>query len=354
MLHDLSPFAIRFTESFGIRWYGLSYLAGFFCAYLFIIWLSRRQRLGLTVQMVGDLVTYGAIGILLGGRLGYCLFYSPDLFLKFKTDFPFWGVLALNEGGMSSHGGMIGLVLSLVLFSWNSGISQLYLFDLAAISGPIGVFFGRLANYVNGELVGREVDVSYEYAVKFPQDILYWPQYNMEKLGSLGDVMDKIPGVGKSEWLSWVDQFRSNPNIQAKMNFALSQVLEQIQSGNQAVKEAIIPLLTARHPSQIYEAFGEGLFLFILLFIIWYKPRQPGVVGSWFLILYAIARIIGERFRLPDAHLGFDFLELTRGQVLSGVMLILGLWLLFFYSRRMTIAQPGWGLGQHVRIHRRS
>jgi len=353
MLHDFSPFAIQFSENFGIRWYGLSYLAGFFCSYLFIRWMAARQRLGLTPQLVGDMVTYGAIGILLGGRLGYCFFYSPDLFLKFKSQFPFWGVLALNEGGMSSHGGMIGLAIALILFSWKTSLSQIYLLDLASISGPIGIFFGRIANFVNGELVGREAPTDFAYAVKFPQDILYWPQYELSKLGSLGDVMDKIPGVGKGEWLSWVDQFRANPEIQSKVHGALDQVLVQVQSGNQAVKEALSPLLTARYPSQLFGAFGEGLFLFLILFVIWYKPRRPGVVGSYFLVFYSIARIVGEQFRLPDAHIGFDFFGFTRGQILSGVMLLVGLWLLFFYSRRMAISEPGWGRGQHVKVHRR-
>lgn len=353
MLHDFSPFVIQFTESLGIRWYGLSYLAGFFCAYVFIIWISRRQRLGLNVELTGDFVTTAAVGILIGGRLGYCLFYSPSLFIQFKASFPFWGVLAINEGGMSSHGGMIGLVSAIFFYSWKTGLSTLYLLDLAAITGPIGIFFGRIANFINGELVGREAGSHFQFAVKFPQDILNWPQYELSSLGKLGDVMDHIPGVGKSEWLNWIDQFRTNPEVHDRVQSALSEVLVQIQSGNQSIKTLIEPLLIPRYPSQIFEACGEGLFLFLLLFIIWYKPRRPGVVGSLFLVFYSIARILGERYRLPDLNIGFDFLELTRGQILSIVMLTIGLWLLFFFSRRVTLPEPGWGLGQSVRIHRR-
>ena len=88
-VHDLNPFAIQFSEDFGIRWYGLSYMLGFICAYLLIRWLAARQRVGLTPSMVGDFVTYVAIGTLIGGRLGYVIFYAPDLLLKFKGDFPF-------------------------------------------------------------------------------------------------------------------------------------------------------------------------------------------------------------------------------------------------------------------------
>jgi phosphatidylglycerol---prolipoprotein diacylglyceryl transferase len=354
MVHDFSPFLLRLGESFGLRWYGVSYLLAFLLAYLLIVWMVRRQRYGLTVQMVGDLVTYGAIGILLGGRFGYCIFYAPDLFIQFKTDFPFWGVLALNEGGMSSHGGMIGLIVALTLFSMRTGVNQVYLYDLAALVGPVGIFFGRIANFINGELVGRAAEESYQYAVKFPQDILYWPQYEMQKLGALGSVIEKIPGYSKEKWLEWVDQYRVQPEARNQVQQGLNQIIDAIQSGNQQAKEAIAPLLTARHPSQLYAAVGEGLFIFLFLFILWYKPRKPGVVGAWFVILYAFIRIIDEKFRMPDVHLGYGLLGLTRGQWLSSMMLLLGIWLLFFYGRRMTLPEPGWGLGQHVRIHRRS
>src|SRR5688572_1845127 len=98
MVHDLSPFIIKFSDHFGLRWYGFSYVLGFITAYFIMSWLVTRQRSGLTAKHIGDFITYIAFGTLIGGRLGYVLFYSPDLLWKFKSDFPFWGVFAVNEG----------------------------------------------------------------------------------------------------------------------------------------------------------------------------------------------------------------------------------------------------------------
>ncbi len=358
MVHDLSPFVWKISGEFGIRWYGLSYLFAFFCAFVLVSWLSQRQRNGLTSQMILDFVIFSAIGTLIGGRLGYCIFYAPDLFLKFRPDFPFWGVLALNEGGMASHGGIVGLVLALTLFSLKSGVGQLYLFDLAALCGSLGIFFGRLANFVNGELVGRVVDSSYALAVKFPQDILFWPQYDFKKLASLNTVIEKIPElqtvVTPEEWAKLSEAGSMTEASRIKITVVLNQILTAIQGGNEGAKLAVAPLLDYRHPSQLYGAFGEGLFIFLCLFVIWYKPRRSGIIAAWFILLYSIVRLVDEQFRLPDPQLGFRWLELTQGQWLSIGTLIIGLWwMVIFIGRRETIASPGWGLGPNVRIHRR-
>ncbi len=105
MVHSLNPviFYIWREKDLGVRWYGLSYMLGFLAAYFIIHWLARRQRTQLKPEQVSDFIVYGALGTLIGGRLGYCIFYNPELFTVFKTGFPFWGVLAVNEGGMSSH-----------------------------------------------------------------------------------------------------------------------------------------------------------------------------------------------------------------------------------------------------------
>lgn len=353
MVHDLSPFLIHFSGDLGIRWYGLSYIMGFMASYYMIGWLARRQNVGLTPQMVGDFITYGAIGVLVGGRLGYCVFYNPELFIQFRSGFPFWGVLAVNEGGMASHGGIIGLVLATTVFAIRNGLSQLYLYDLIAIVGPIGIFFGRIANFINGELVGRVASPDFKYAVKFPQDIFLWPKNEMAKLPSLGEVVSHIPGYSKEQWLEWVDKFRTDQVSREAINNGLYKIIDAIQSGNVAVKEAITPLLDARHPSQLYAAATEGVILFLCLFILWYKPRRPGVVGAWFVILYAIGRISNEQFRLPDDHIGYQLFGLTRGQWLSIGMLAVGFILLFMWNKRDRLPTPGWGRGQHVKIGRR-
>lgn len=353
MVHDLSPFLWRISGEFGVRWYGLSYMLGFVVSYLLIVWMAKRQKAGLTPEMVGDFVTYAAIGILLGGRLGYCVFYDPELFIRFKPEIPFWGVLAVNEGGMASHGGMIGLVLGALLFAIKNKIAPVYLYDLAALCGPIGIFFGRIANFINGELVGRPSDPNFPLAVKFPQDIMQWPQTEVSRLGELSSVVEKVPSLNKEVYLEMVDKFRVDVAARDYIHNALYQIIDAIQNGNTAAKEAIAPLLTTRHPSQLYAAAGEGLFLFIVLFLLWRSPRKTGVIGSIFVILYSIVRIIGEQFRTPDAHIGLQLFDLTRGQWLSIGMFFIGVVLFVLFARRDGLPIQGWGKGQHVKLHRR-
>ncbi len=342
MVHDLDPFLWRISGEFGIRWYGLSYMLGFLVAYYFIMWLAKKRRTEVKPANVADFITYGAIGILAGGRLGYCLFYSPDLFWKFKESFPYWGVLAVNEGGMASHGGIIGLVIACILFARKYQVNRLHLFDLCAITGPIGIFFGRIANFINGELVGRICPTDYPLAVRFPQDILHWPSTDPQKLSSLSTVVETI-GVKSSQWSEWLGKFQFDSASRQSVQNTLYQVIDAIQSGNEAAKLAIAPMLDPRYPSQLIAALGEGLILFLILFIFWRKPRKPGVVGALFVTLYAIARICTEMFRLPDLQIGYQWLGLTRGQWLSAAMLLIGLFLLILFTNRKTLAISGWG-----------
>jgi phosphatidylglycerol:prolipoprotein diacylglycerol transferase len=354
MVHDLHPVIFYIYGDLGVRWYGLSYLMGFLLAYLVGFWLVGRQRSQITTDMLGDLTTYCAIGTLAGGRLGYCLFYSPDLFLKFKSDFPFWGVLAVNEGGMASHGGMIGIVVACILFARKYGISRLYLFDLVTVSGSIGVVFGRIANFINGELVGRASAPDFPLAVKFPSDIYLWPAQEPEKLQGLADVVATMPNSSREQFLDLVAQAQVNPGAKAQINQILITIVDQIQNGNAAAKAAIAPLLISRHPSQLYAALGEGVIVFLVLMAVWYKPRKAGIVGASFLIVYGIVRIVQEHFRMPDAHLGLQALGLTRGQWLSVVMTLIGVGLVIFWSRSGSLMIPGWGKQRSIKINRRS
>jgi phosphatidylglycerol:prolipoprotein diacylglycerol transferase len=351
-VHNLDPFLWEISNGFGIRWYGLSYLAGFIFAWVLFSWMAVRQKAGLTPAMVTDFITYAAIGTMVGGRLGYCVFYQPNLFLEFKAAFPFWGVLAVNEGGMASHGGIIGLVISAMMFARKMGISQIYLLDLMSVGGPLGVAFGRIANFINGELVGRPAPADFPYSVKFPSDIYEWPSRAPSKLPELSAVVEQV-GVRGSDWLSWVDQFRTNQTAREAMNSTMFKVVEEIQKGNEAARAAIAPLLEPRYPSQLIQALGEGLLTFLILFFLWRRPRRPGVIASCFVILYAIFRIVAEQFRMPDAHIGFQWLGLTRGQWLSVLMLLVGFAMLFVWGRRETLATPGWGRNKSVRLHRK-
>lgn len=352
MVQDFDPFALRISGDIGIRWYGLSYMAGFICAYFIISWLAKRQRAGMSLQMVGDFITYGAIGTLAGGRLGYVLFYGPDLFLKFKSTFPYWGVLAVNEGGMASHGGILGVVIASMLFARKYSVNSLYLLDLVAVVGPVGIFFGRIANFINGELVGRPCEPTYPLAVKFPQDIMNWPAQEFSKLSELTPVVEKV-GVSSDQWLGLLEKFRFEVGAREQIYSIMNQVITSIQDGNTAAKEAIAPLLTPRYPSQLFAAVGEGLFLFLFLFFIWRKPRKPGFIAACGILLYAVVRVVDEHYRMPDAHIGYQWLELTRGQWLSIGMFALGLILMFVWTRASSLKISGWSKGHSIRLNRK-
>lgn len=359
MVHDLSPFIIQFTETFGLRWYGMSYMMGFVFCYFFISWLAQKQRVGLTTEKVSDFITYGAIGALVGGRLGYCIFYDPDLFFQVKSTLPFWGVLAVNEGGMASHGGILGVIVACLLFAKKNSISPTYLFDLVAVSGPVGLFFGRIANFINGELVGRPAEPNFPFAVRFPTDIFSWPNYEFQRLKDLGPVVEKLNPLkdqiqlSSSLWYELLEKYKFDSQAREAVSTTLNQIVSQIQHGNEALKIAIGPILTPRHPSQLYAAALEGLLTFVILFFIWRKPRKQGFVGGCYVILYASFRIFQEQFRMPDLEIGFQLFGLTRGQWLSIAMLLIGIFITFYWSRTSSKYVNGWSSGHSVNINKR-
>jgi phosphatidylglycerol---prolipoprotein diacylglyceryl transferase len=321
-VHKLDPIAIHFTQDWGIRWYALSYLTGFLCAYLIMAALARRGRVLLRdKEQAADFIMYCVVGTMLGGRLGYAILYQPALFVEFNPRVPFWELLAIHHGGMASHGGMVGLAIACGLYARKYKLPVRHLFDLIALTGPIGIFFGRLANFVNGEMYGRPAGPGTPWVVKFPHEMENW---GLEKLVSLRDALAPLGIEGGSD------------------QDLVTHTMKRIQQSDEPVTQAVAPLLTARHPSQIYEALLEGVLLFAVLWLIWRVPRKPGVVGAWFLVVYAVLRIIGEQFRTPDAHIGFQALGLTRGQWLSLVMLVIGIVLLILWSKRPATKIGGW------------
>ncbi len=257
VLVELGPFAIR--------WYALAYIAG-----IVLGWMLARRLVALapaiaTRDQLDDAVTWITLGVILGGRLGYVLFYRPGYYL-----FHPWEIVAVWQGGMSFHGGMLGVVLALWLFGRRQGIDLLSLGDRVAPVVPIGLFFGRLANFVNGELWGRVSDVP--WAMVFPTG-------------------GPLP----------------------------------------------------RHPSQLYQAGLEGIALFALLLSLVVRPglrARRGFVTGAFFAGYGAARILGEFFRQPDAHLGFLLGGVTMGQLLSVPMVAVGVWLM---ARARPIAAPRGG-----------
>jgi len=357
-VHDLSPFILKFSENslwgdqFGLRWYGFSYMLGFICAYQLIVWFARRQRAGLNAPMVGDFITYAAIGVLAGGRLGYCIFYDPSMFFSFRSGFPFWGVLAVNEGGMASHGGLIGVLVACIIFAKKNGLNYTYLLDLASITGPIGFFFGRIANFINGELVGRLAPTDFQYSVKFPSDIVNWPTYDFERLATLSSLVDKI-GITQSKWSELLSNFRIQAAAREQVYSALYKIINEIQNGNAVLKEAIAPVLDARYPSQLFAAASEGLFSFLVLFWLARKDRKPGFIAASFALVYAASRIFNEHFRAPDIQIGYQLFGLTRGQWLSIGLFCVGLVLMFYWSRIQSQIVLGWRRGQSVKVGRR-
>ncbi|MDZ4815670.1 MAG: prolipoprotein diacylglyceryl transferase [Verrucomicrobiota bacterium] len=246
-VHNLNPEIIKFSEKFAIRWYGVSYLLGFLGAYLLLKVLIDRKIFKIQAKELPDFVMGTALfGILVGGRLGYVLFYQDKdkLFSDPLSIFRVW------EGGMASHGGMIGVVLFMMWFGRKHKYPYWHLVDNIAVVVPVGLFFGRVANFINGELFGKPTQLP--WAVIFP--------------------------------------------------------LEDMQP---------------RHPSQLYEALGEGLVLFLVLWFVRHRAWSfvDGRLSALFLIVYGIIRITIETVRVPDASL---WLGLTRGQFLSVIMVIVG------------------------------
>jgi phosphatidylglycerol:prolipoprotein diacylglycerol transferase len=303
-VHDLSPFLLKFG-GFGIRWYGMAYLAGFVIGTLLYRHLARRSFSDLQPTQVADFITMAALfGVLLGGRLGYMLFYDTEGFLHDPLlIFRVW------EGGMASHGGILGLAVFTLWYARRHGLSWRNLSDNIVVVAPVGIFLGRLANFINGELYGRITDVG--WAMQFPKEILAWSAGRQEELvlraTSIDPTLDS-PGA----------------------------LIEGVSS-SPALRELLAAQLPPRYPSQLVEALLEGAFLFALLWILRTRVRlSDGVLTGVFLIGYAVVRIFGECVREPDSSMVGVF---TKGQFLSLFMIAAGL--LFLLSARLRPRYPG-------------
>lgn len=289
-LHNLDPFIFRITESFGPRWYGMAYVLAFLCGYALLTWLSRQGYADLPQAQVSDFITWAALfGVMVGGRLGYVLFYKPEMLRDPLS------ILRVWEGGMSSHGGMIGLVLFTLYYSRKHHIGWTNLGDNLCVTAPIGLFFGRCANFINGELYGRPTNVP--WAMQFPKELL--EPGNTAQADHAISLAEQInPAINSTDLI--VEATRNSPQMEG-------------------VLRAVLP---PRHPSQLYEAFLEGVVLFLILWFVRTRMRQPnGVITGLFLSVYAILRIVVETFREPDAPMIGMF---TRGQFFSFFLVALG------------------------------
>ena len=269
---------------FALRWYAISYLLGFFCAIKLMKFFVNRNYLWISGKppfssnQAESLLTYLILGVILGGRLGYVFFYNFNFYASNPVD-----IIKIWDGGMAFHGGFIGVCLAVVLYSKMNSLSLWSAADLIAVSSPLGLFFGRLANFINAELWGRPTEQP--WGVVFP--------------GIRAQTCEDVEGV------------------------------------------------CARHPSQLYEAFLEGLLLFIALFVLARLGafKRPGFITGVFAMWYGLTSFLVEYFRVPDPQFfselnpygfafGFGNYGITMGQALSIPMILVGLMLLVIALRR--------------------
>ncbi|OUV60001.1 MAG: prolipoprotein diacylglyceryl transferase [Candidatus Pelagibacter sp. TMED128] len=256
--HNLDPVLFDFGFLV-IRWYSLAYIFGILIGW----WLGKRIILkkfknlnfNFHIKEFDNLITYIIISMLLGGRIGYILFYNFEYYLSNPFD-----ILKIWEGGMSFHGALIGVILGTYSFAIKKNIPTFFLLDIIAFVAPIGIFFGRIANFINGELIGKTTDV-------------FW-----------GVIFPKIDN-------------------------------------------------SLRHPSQLYEAFFEGIVLFIIMYsILFRKNYKTGTCSYMFLIFYGIFRTFSEFFREPDSQIGYLFGPISMGMILSFLMILAGT-IIFFKKK---------------------
>ena len=242
-----------------IRWYAISYIVGILLSWALILKIIKFKSIDIDNKVISELISNSMIGIIIGGRLGYVIFYNPGYFLNNLIE-----IFKLWNGGMSFHGGFIGVMIAVIYTSKISKIPIMLLADLIAIVSPIGLFFGRLANFINGELYGRVTNHS--FGMIFPN------------------------------------------------------------GGN-----------LLRHPSQLYEAFFEGLFLFaiMLLFIsLTNVLNKKGFMTALFISCYGFFRFCIEFFREPDIHIGLLYFNFSLGQLLSLPMIIIGLYFMIVITKK--------------------
>ena len=242
--NNIDPVAFELF-SISIRWYSLAYIFGIIFGWIYCkkVLIENNE----IQKKFEDYISYLIIGIIVGGRLGYVIFYNLIYFINNPIE-----IFMIWNGGMSFHGGLIGVIFSSYLFSKKNDHSIYIFLDLVSITAPIGIFLGRISNFINGELVGKITN--YNWGVIFP------------------DYDDKL-----------------------------------------------------RHPSQLYEAFLEGIILFILMNLIYFnKKYKVGNCSIMFLIMYGFLRIISEFFREPDINIGYLFGSITMGMFLSAIMIVAG------------------------------
>jgi len=279
---DFNPVVLHIYGPLSVRWYGLAYLMGFLGGYLLWRRAVSTGRTSLTREQIEELLTWAIGGVLVGGRLGYMLLYDFGNFIRDPLI-----LFRIYEGGMSFHGGLVGVTLAVAIVAWKDGMPFWEIGDLCAMATPVGIFFGRLANFINGELWGNVSTV--RWAMIFP-NAPFDP---------------------------------SQPTV----TFDTMQVT---------------CTANPRHPSQLYEALLEGIVLGAVMLVIYWSGREgvakkhPGLLSGIFLIVYAAARVFCELFREPDAAM---IAGLSRGTFYSLIVAVAGIAIAAFAMSRKRISR---------------
>lgn len=330
-VHHLDPVIFSLSEGIALRWYGMAYLAGFLGGYLLLKRLAERKLWVLPPEKTSDFIAAAALlGVFLGGRLGYIFFYQiPAKGLDSVLADPLV-IVRVWEGGMASHGGILGLVIFTYFYAKKHKVSWTGLGDGLCVVAPIGLLCGRVANFINGELYGRVAD-GVAWAVKFPTA---FTDSRAVEWGRLNEAISSA-ALADKEFAGFLRDIPRGGNDAEMMGF-LSQKLIMASRDSEPIREAISPFLEARHPSQLYEGLLEGGLLFTILWVVRVRfPSAPnGLLTGLFFGLYATFRIFAEQFREPDAAWVIEGF-LTKGQFLSLFMyLFSAAFLIFAWKRR--------------------
>ncbi|HEV2042892.1 MAG TPA: prolipoprotein diacylglyceryl transferase [Casimicrobiaceae bacterium] len=288
---QFDPVAIQLGP-LAVRWYGLMYLIAFIQIVILGKFRARQNLLtGWHPRDVDDMLFYGVFGTILGGRLGYVLFYKPFYYFAHPAE-----MLAIWQGGMSFHGGFLGVLIALWLYARNRNKPWLEVTDFVAPLVPLGLAAGRLGNFINGELWGRVTSATAPWAVYFPQ--------------------------AAAEDKAWITAFPQEAAARG-----LAAIYERV---------GMLP----RHPSQLYESALEGFVLFALIWLYARHRRPLGAVSGLFLIGYGGFRFLVEYAREPDSFLGMLALGMSMGQWLSLPMIVIGVLMMLWAYWRAGKAQP--------------
>ncbi|NWK54674.1 prolipoprotein diacylglyceryl transferase [Verrucomicrobiaceae bacterium N1E253] len=303
-IHNWDPVIFDLFGPVKLRWYGLGYLLAFVFGYYLLRWQAKRNLWVLPADKVADFIAYAAFfGVFLGGRLGYILFYQipkENGWSELLADPAM--IIRVWDGGMASHGGILGLVVFTYVYARKNKVSWTGVGDGLCVVAPIGIGLVRFANFINGELYGR-VAHGVGWAMKFPSSLHEDLKGDPERLREAYDACAAIdPTISDKSYDYLMAQARENPELQQTLG----------------------TYLQARHPSQLYEALLEGVVLFAILFVTRVRfPKLPnGILTGMFFLFYAVFRIVVEVFREPDsAMIG----AMTKGQFYSTFMIAMGL-----------------------------